>query len=74
MLIMLVSFTGEKDAGEEFFQGSQKNGFDFYSAHLFVQGFGTIKQLAIGDFQAQFGQGLTFWSGLAFDALLIFSH
>ncbi|NOG57205.1 MAG: hypothetical protein HND54_05675 [Bacteroidetes bacterium] len=59
-------FTGEKDAGEEFFQGSQKNGFDFYSAHLFVQGFGTIKQLAIGDFQAQFGQGLTFWSGLAF--------
>lgn len=63
-----VSFglTSEKDAGEEFFKGSNKNGFDFYSMHLFTQGFGTVKQLAIGDFQAQFGQGLTFWSGLAF--------
>lgn len=63
-----VSFgiTAEKDAGEEFFQNTQKDGFDFYSAHVFIQNFGTIKQLAIGDFQAQFGQGLTFWSGLAF--------
>ncbi len=59
-------FTGEKDAGEQFFKGKQKNGFDFYSAHLFLQNFGKVKQVAIGDFQAQFGQGLTFWSGLAF--------
>ncbi|MEQ8908650.1 MAG: hypothetical protein RIC95_05630 [Vicingaceae bacterium] len=58
--------TAEKDAGEEFFQGTQPNGFDFYSAHFFAQGFGKVKQLALGDFQAQFGQGLTFWSGLAF--------
>lgn len=58
--------TAEKDPGEEFFQGSQKNGFDFYSAHFFAQDFGKVKQLALGDFQAQFGQGLTFWSGLAF--------
>jgi hypothetical protein len=61
-----LGFTAEKDAGEEFFKNSNKNGFDFYSAHLFIQNFGSIKQLAIGDFQAQFGQGLTFWSGLAF--------
>lgn len=63
-----VSFgiTAEKDPGEEFLKGSQPKGFDFYSAHLFLQGFGKVKQLAIGDFQAQFGQGLTFWSGLAF--------
>lgn len=61
-----VGFTAEKDAGEEFLQGSQPNGFDFYSAHFFAQGFGKVKQLALGDFQAQFGQGLTFWSGLAF--------
>lgn len=59
-------FTTEKDAGEEFFKGSQKNGFDFYSAHLYLQGLGTVNRIAIGDFQAQFGQGLTFWSGLAF--------
>lgn len=61
-----VGFTTEKDAGEEFFSGSQKDGFDFYSGHVFASGIGKIKQLALGDFQAQFGQGLTFWSGLAF--------
>lgn len=59
-------FTAEKDAGEEFFEGSNKNGFDFYSAHFFMQNQGKIKQLAIGDYQAQFGQGLTFWTGRAF--------
>jgi hypothetical protein len=58
--------TAEKDQGEEFFKGSQKQGFDFYSAHIFLRNIGHMKALAIGDFQAQFGQGLTFWSGLAF--------
>ena len=29
--------TAEKDAGEEFFSGSQQQGFDYYSAHLFVK-------------------------------------
>lgn len=63
-----ISFgiTAEKDEGEEFFQGSQQNGFDFYSAHLFVRNIGPVKALALGDYQAQFGQGLTYWSGLAF--------
>ena len=70
-----LGFTAEKDAGERFtFEDDtldsgkvNKNyGFDFYSGHIFLQGFGVLKQLAIGDFQAQFGQGLTFWSGLAF--------
>lgn len=59
-------FTAEKDAGEEFFTGSQSKGFDYYSAHFFLRNQGKIKQLAIGDYQVQFGQGLTFWSGLAF--------
>jgi len=61
-----IGFTAEKDAGEEFFKGSQKNGFDFYSGHFFMRNQGKLKQLALGDYQAQFGQGLTFWSGLAF--------
>lgn len=61
-----IGFTAEKDQGEEFFKGSQTRGFDFYSAHLFLRNFGKMKAFAIGDFQAQFGQGLTFWSGLAF--------
>ena len=61
-----IGFTAEKDAGEEFFTGSQKNGFDFYSGHFFIKNQGKIKQLGFGDYQAQFGQGLTYWSGAAF--------
>jgi hypothetical protein len=58
--------TAEKDAGEEFFKGSQKQGFDFYSAHFYLRNIRFIKSLALGDYQVNFGQGLTAWSGLAF--------
>ncbi len=61
-----IGITAEKDPGEEFMRGTQKNGFDFYSAHLFYSDKGWLKKVALGDFQAQFGQGLTLWSGLAF--------
>lgn len=57
----------ENDAGEPFFNGVNKTkGFDYYSAHLFVRDIGKIKALAIGDYQVEYGQGLTVWSGLAF--------
>lgn len=59
----------EKDAGEPRF-------FDFYGAHFYVTdlkltrdkrhetaGF-MIKDLALGDYQLNFGQGLTLWSGM----------
>ncbi len=59
-------FTGEKDPGEEFFKGSQKQGFDFSSAHLQINDIGPVKKIILGDFQAQFGQGLTMWSGMGF--------
>ncbi|MBD79891.1 MAG: hypothetical protein CL840_13340 [Crocinitomicaceae bacterium] len=61
-----IGITGEKDPGEEFFRGSQKNGFDFYSGHIFLRDLGPIKQLALGDYHLQVGQGLTFWSGFGF--------
>lgn len=72
--------TGEKDQGELFFKNKQKfkydwyekslkenqnSGFDFYSAHFFLKNIRFVKVLAIGDFQATFGQGLTCWSGLS---------
>jgi hypothetical protein len=60
------SFTGEKDYGEEFFRGSQKKGFDFYSGYVFIKQIKKLKALTIGDFHAQFGQGLTFWTDLGF--------
>ncbi|MCX7862984.1 MAG: helix-hairpin-helix domain-containing protein [Bacteroidales bacterium] len=59
-------FTAEKDPGEEFFKGTQKRGFDYYSAHLMVKGIGPIKTIVLGDYIAQFGQGLVVWSGYTF--------
>jgi hypothetical protein len=64
--LLQFGIDGKKDAGEEFFKGSQKQGFDFYSAHFFVRNIGLIKSLAIGDFVVNLGQGLTQWQGLAF--------
>ncbi|MBL7748085.1 MAG: helix-hairpin-helix domain-containing protein [Chitinophagaceae bacterium] len=57
---------GDKDAGEQFFSGAQKKGFDFYSAHLFARKLGLVEALALGDFTVNMGQGLVQWQGLAF--------
>jgi len=44
--------TMEKDPGEEFFRGSNRVGFDFYSAHLYYRNISrTVKALAFGDYQ-----------------------
>ncbi|MFN4083530.1 MAG: ComEA family DNA-binding protein [Bacteroidia bacterium] len=56
--------TMEKDMGEPF----ASNGialFEFNSAHIFYKGYGKIKYLALGDYQANFGQGLVMGSGIA---------
>jgi hypothetical protein len=73
--------TAEKDQGEllikgnqkfkydwyeKSLNGNQKSGFDFYSAHFFLHNIKFVKSLAIGDYQANFGQGLTCFSGQAF--------
>jgi hypothetical protein len=60
-------FVGDKDAGESFLPKSDtlRKGFDFYSVHLFLKNIGIIKQLAVGDYHVQFGQGLTMWSGFS---------
>jgi hypothetical protein len=60
-------FTAEKDRGEEFFTGSNPQGFDFYSAHLFLQNYNrTVKAVAIGDYAVSFGQGLILYSGFGY--------
>lgn len=60
-----IGFTGEKDAGEQFFSGAQSNGFDYISAHVHFKNIGYFSSIIIGDYQANFGQGLTFGSGLS---------
>ncbi|MDP2175765.1 MAG: hypothetical protein Q8K70_07645 [Bacteroidota bacterium] len=54
-----IGIQGEKDDGETFSNG-------FLSGFVNLKKYGAIQQLIIGDFQAAFGQGLTFGSGLAF--------
>jgi hypothetical protein len=58
--------TAEKDDGEQFMKGAQKYGFDFYSGHFQINNIGILKKVIVGDYVAQFGQGLTMWSGLSF--------
>lgn len=43
-----------------------KPGFDFYSFHFYMRNLWKFKQVALGDYQVLFGQGLTFGKGLAF--------
>ncbi|TVR77047.1 MAG: helix-hairpin-helix domain-containing protein [Chitinophagaceae bacterium] len=58
-------FTAEKDPGEEFFKGTQKQGFDYYSGHLFLRDIGPMEAIAIGDYEVSIGQGLVMWGGFA---------
>jgi hypothetical protein len=71
--ILQFGFTGDKDAGEQFFRGAQRKGFDFYSFHLFRRGQRLVQSLALGDFTVNLGQGLIEWQAPAFgksDAVL----
>ncbi|MCL2414896.1 MAG: helix-hairpin-helix domain-containing protein [Bacteroidales bacterium] len=60
-----IGFVARKNAGEEFFKGSQKQGFPFYSGFLAISDVGRIKNLVVGNYQLQFGQGLSLWSGFS---------
>lgn len=64
--LLQYGILAEKDAGEQFFKGKQKQGFDFYSAHFFIKDMGKIRALVLGDFTVNLGQGLTQWQSLAF--------
>lgn len=75
-----AGITGEKDQGEVFLKQNEKftekqynspekriqrSGFDFYSAHLFLENIRIFKSIAIGDYSVSFGQGLTAWNSFA---------
>ncbi len=61
-----IGFTAEKDEGETFFRQDNKQGFDFYSAHFFMQNLsGRIKSVALGDYSISMGQGLVLFNGFS---------
>ncbi len=59
-----IAVIGEKDPGELFFQNNIS--YDFLSAHFFIKDFGRVRRFVLGDYTAQFGQGLIFSRGLGF--------
>ena len=65
---LLLSFSGDKDPGEELFKGTQKQGFDHYGFSLMLNDIGIVKRIVIGNYNIQLGQGLCIWnsSGLNF--------
>jgi len=63
---LTAGFTADKDPGEEFMSGSNKQGFDFNSFSLQVNKLSFIKTIIIGDYRVYFGQGLAVWSGVSF--------
>ena len=65
-----LHLSADKDPGEALFSGSQ--GFDFYGYSLTLNDIGRnaakgkgvyLKKIILGQYHAQFGQGLTAWSG-----------
>jgi len=54
-----VGVTMEKDAGEEFFTGSNRKGFDYYTGFIYLRDVHPFfKEVNIGDYSVSMGQGL----------------
>lgn len=47
-----------QDAGEPFFAGNNKQGYDYMSPYIIIKGLGRLKTLAVGRYKARFGMGL----------------
>jgi hypothetical protein len=60
-----VGITAEKDPGESFFRGVNKEGFDFYSGHISMKVSEKVENIILGDFVVRSGQGLALWQGFA---------
>lgn len=58
-----VGIIADHDAGEAFFNGSNKSGYDFYSGFVSLKGRRFVRQLTVGDFLLRFGQGVNFGVG-----------
>ncbi len=62
------NLTLEKDPGERLAWDPARRtyGFDYVSAHLALRGAGRIEALIVGDYVADFGQGVVLWRSSAF--------
>src|SRR5690606_33950089 len=60
-----LSVNMEKVPDEQFFSGRQRYDFDFYSGSLHIRDQRKFKDVVVGDYVLQFGQGLGMWAGYA---------
>ena len=63
-----LNLTLEKDPGERFHWDpeTQTYGYDYLSAHAAILDAGRIDALVVGDFVAEYGQGLALWRAAGF--------
>jgi len=63
-----LALTLDKDPGEplRWAPTTDTYGFDHVAGSLSLQDLGPVKTLVLGDFTAQFGQGVALWQGLRF--------
>lgn len=66
-------FVASQDAGEPFFAGDNKKGYDFYSLFLMVKDIKPVKALVIGRYRLRFGMGLILNNGYGFGKLATMS-
>ncbi|MFV0267066.1 MAG: hypothetical protein ACK5HT_08020 [Draconibacterium sp.] len=60
-----AGLTAEKDPGEAFLKGSNKQGFDFYSGNVSMKINPVFERITVGDFIVRSGQGLVLWQGFS---------
>lgn len=61
--------TVSQDAGEPFFTGKNRLGYDYYSAYLVLRDINRLKALAVGRYRLRFGMGLIMNNGFGFGKL-----
>jgi len=58
--------TGSQDAGEPFFEGRNKQGYDYYSFYVIARKLGKWKTIALGRYRLRFGMGLVMNNDFSF--------
>ena len=63
-----AALTLDKDPGEalRWHPASQTYGFDHWAGNVTLRDVGPVEALIVGDYTAEYGQGLTLWQGLSF--------
>ena len=64
-----AGFIASQDAGEPFFAGRNRLGYDYYSFYLVVRKLGALKALAVGRYRLHLGLGLVMNSDFSFGKL-----